>query len=131
MKKEIMIRAHEIARTLEGDYIARMSEALRMAWAEARAPKKVLFDVRHQPSGGKEWVARIVGRHPKWKFEREFVSPTARKWSGSGKTGTTTFELEEGAIYEVNEPWRGRCFVEVRNGGVYEIGAAEVLSRIA
>lgn len=32
----VMARAHEIARTLEGDYRARMSMALRQAWAETR-----------------------------------------------------------------------------------------------
>src|SRR5690606_12460905 len=35
-KREIMIRAHEIARTLIGDYAARMSYGLRKAWMEAR-----------------------------------------------------------------------------------------------
>lgn len=37
-KAQIMKRAHEIARTLEGAYIARMSIALRQAWAESRKP---------------------------------------------------------------------------------------------
>lgn len=36
MMKQIMKRAHEIAKELEGDYMARMSIALRMAWAEFR-----------------------------------------------------------------------------------------------
>jgi len=35
-KREIMRRAHEIARTLEGDYAARMSYGLRQAWMETR-----------------------------------------------------------------------------------------------
>lgn len=35
-KAQIMQRAHEIARTLEGDYSARMSIALRQAWTEAK-----------------------------------------------------------------------------------------------
>lgn len=37
-KAQIMKRAHEIARTLEGNYRARMSIALRQAWAESRKP---------------------------------------------------------------------------------------------
>ena len=36
MKKNIMKRAHEIARNLEGHYRARMSLALRQAWEEER-----------------------------------------------------------------------------------------------
>lgn len=35
-KREIMVRAHEIARTMEGHYTARMSAGLRQAWMEAR-----------------------------------------------------------------------------------------------
>ena len=35
-RREIMVRAHEIARTLVGDYAARMSYGLRQAWFEAR-----------------------------------------------------------------------------------------------
>lgn len=37
MKKQIMKRAWEIYRTLEGDKIAKLSMALRQAWAEAKA----------------------------------------------------------------------------------------------
>jgi hypothetical protein len=35
-KRQIMVRAHEIAWTLVGDYAARMSYGLRQAWFEAR-----------------------------------------------------------------------------------------------
>ena len=34
--KEIMTRAHEIARTLDGNYSARMSFSLKKAWEESR-----------------------------------------------------------------------------------------------
>lgn len=34
--RKIMVRAHEIARTLKGDYHARMSYGLRMAWMERK-----------------------------------------------------------------------------------------------
>ena len=36
MKRNLMKRAHEIARSLEGDYRARMSLALRQAWKEVK-----------------------------------------------------------------------------------------------
>lgn len=35
-KREIMVRAHELAGTMTGDYSARMALALRQAWVEAR-----------------------------------------------------------------------------------------------
>ena len=41
MKRNLMKRAHEIARNLEGDYRARMSLALRQAWRENKEGKEV------------------------------------------------------------------------------------------
>jgi len=43
--REIMVRAHELARGMEGDYSARLALALRQAWFEARLIA----------SGGKLW----------------------------------------------------------------------------
>lgn len=135
MKKEIlrkvMNQAVELARKMEGDWIARMALALRIAWKEAKQPKSVVLGVNHQPSGGKEWVARITGLHPKYNFNREFLNPIERKWSSSGKTGTTYFRLKEGEIYEINEPWKGRYFVKVENGEVVIITADDVLNIVA
>lgn len=33
---QIMTRAHEIARTLEGNYTARLSEGMKQAWSESK-----------------------------------------------------------------------------------------------
>jgi len=43
-KAQIMKRAHEIARTLEGDYRAKMSIALCQAWTEAKITTKTTFN---------------------------------------------------------------------------------------
>ena len=45
-RRDIMVRAHEIARTLAGDYMARMALALRQAWLEARLIQ----------AGGRRWT---------------------------------------------------------------------------
>src|SRR5690606_8442567 len=129
MKRNVMKKAHQIAKTLEGDYRARMSLALRQAWKEAKNMNKII-KVNHQPSGGKEWVAEITGRDPKYTFKREFLNAVARNWSYSGKTGTTSFELEPGKVYEINEPWKGRRFVEIQNGELKTLNTEEVLSKI-
>lgn len=42
--KEIMTRAHEIARTLEGNYSARLSYSLKKAWAETKENKTAEFE---------------------------------------------------------------------------------------
>lgn len=130
MRRNVMMRAHQIAKNLEGDYRARMSLALRQAWKEVTVQNMVL-KVNHQPSGGKEWVAEITGRDPKYTFKREFLNAVSRDWSYSGKTGTTSYELEPGKIYEVNEPWKGRRFVEIQNGELKTLNTEEVLSKIA
>ena len=133
--KNIMKRAWEIAREGQAKFGGKvseyLSEALKMAWKEAKQPKEIVLKVRHQPSGGKEWVAEIVGRHPKFNFERKFLSPVARNWSSSGKTGTTSFLLEEGKVYEVNEPWKGRYFITIQNGEIVDIDVDYVAEKIA
>ena len=135
MKKEIMKRAWEIAKEGQMKFGGRafeyIAEALKMAWKEAKQPKEIVLKIRHQPSGGKEWIAEITGRHPRFNFERRFLNPVARNWSSSGKTGTTSFLLEEGKIYEVNEPWKGRYFITIQNGEVVDIDVDYVATKIA
>lgn len=41
-RTEIMTKAHRIARTLEGDYTARLSEGLKMAWEESKTVEFML-----------------------------------------------------------------------------------------
>lgn len=39
-RREIMVRAHELARGMQGDYMVRMSFALRQAWYEAKLAQR-------------------------------------------------------------------------------------------
>jgi hypothetical protein len=87
--------------------------------------------IRHQPSGGKEWIAEITGRDPKYTYKRDFLRPVGRDWSSSGRTGSTAFQLEEDKIYEIQEPYNGRKFVAVQNGQIITISPEEVLARIS
>ena len=52
MKRNLMTRAHELARALEGDYRARMSMALRQAWKEEKGAmtvdKKAKFENKEE-----------------------------------------------------------------------------------
>ena len=126
-KREVMIRAHEIARTLEGDYIARMSEALRMAWAEARRPKFVKFVVGI--SKGTAYVARITGLHPRYKFAREFVRPMEKNRSWSGKNGTNIYYITEDGIYEKAYGSEREYFL-IQNGVARQIDLGTVLALV-
>jgi len=82
--------------------------------------------IRHQPSGGREWVAELTGRHPKYKYERVFLKPVERDWSSSGKTGMTVYKLEAGKTYEINEPYEGRSYAQVVGDQVRYISIEEV-----
>ena len=44
MKRNVMMRAHQIAKGLEGDYRARMSLALRQAWKEEKEGKGLTIE---------------------------------------------------------------------------------------
>lgn len=86
------------------------------------------ISINHQPSGGREWVAEITGRDQQYGVERSFLRPISRSWSSSGKTGTTTFELLPGRLYQVKPSWKDRYYVVVnadgtaRTPGVDEVG---------
>lgn len=44
-KRDLMKRAHEIARSLEGNYSARLSAGLKQAWSENKNPLNVVKSV--------------------------------------------------------------------------------------
>jgi len=80
----------------------------------------------HQPSGGKTWMAKITGKHPKFNFNREFVKPTEKRHSSTGKTGVDIFTLENDGYYELEEAWKGRQYFRFENGEIKEISKEEV-----
>ena len=116
MKKAIMVRAHQIARTLEGDYAVRMSMALTQAWAEARAPKYAEVVI-----GGnkrrKSWIARIVGTHEVYGLDRQFINNF--EWYGAEQVYT----LDAG-VYEVSDKGK-RYFIEIDKGEEVRIDAED------
>jgi hypothetical protein len=65
------------------------------------------------------WVARIVGPHPRFGFDRQFVAPK-RDHTNSNNNGSRGimchYELFNDGVYEINEPlsWKrvDRYFIE-------------------
>jgi len=86
--------------------------------------------LRHQPSGGKTWVAEILGPHPKYGFERSFLSPIHRERSSSGRTGSNIYLLAEGKIYQVQEPFEDRVTIRVQDGDVVEVNPVDLLKEL-
>ena len=130
--RKIFTEAHKLTREIKAQYPEvdyRAQFAITLSYLLNKEEEEVILKLNHQPSGGKEWVAEITGRHPKWKFNRQFLKPVERDWSSSGKTGTTTFVLEPAKIYEINEPWGDRYFARVQGEELITISAEEVLEK--
>jgi hypothetical protein len=88
---------------------------------------------------GKDYVARIVGTHPKYGLEREFLA-AAREASRSGRTWTRRAIVTEPGLYEASStgrrgPKREYYLIEDHGGhltvrGVSESYAYEVAGRM-
>src|SRR5690606_40377378 len=74
--KQIMKRAHELARKMEGDYAARLALALRQAWREARQPKELPSEVTFKFDTGKqvETIRLKLNRWTKYGKDRIYVN---------------------------------------------------------
>ena len=76
-RKAIMVRAWEIFHTLQGDRDAKLSHALKMAWAEAKAPKSLKEEIISK-------VEYIVSKASD-RYNYEIV---VRDWTNYGKSRT-------------------------------------------
>jgi hypothetical protein len=92
--QEIMVRAHEIARTCEGDYAAGLSYGLRQAWAEYR-------------------LIQLGSRWQKAGFDRIYFNNLA-EWYG----------LECGYYNTGNISWATLDGEKISNNSARKIGAA-------
>ena len=80
MMKNIMKRAHELARKMEGDYTARLALALRQAWREARQPKKLADEVTFVYEGrARETIKLQLNRWTKYGKDRVYVNEGRKK----------------------------------------------------
>jgi len=94
-----------------------------------KTERGVIIQLAHYTSNGKDWVAEIEDTDWQYGFKRTFLNPE-KDWSASGKTGWSYYELWNGRVYEVNEPYKGRWFFQVINGECLEISREDVLEYI-
>lgn len=95
------------------------------------------FKLNRWPNHSKEWVAKIVKRDPRFKWDRVFCPVVRRDWSHSGKHGTTTVLIDSPGLYEVSSPNTGeygrdaRAWMEIHSDGRIEwIEQSEWLERL-
>lgn len=110
----VMKRAWEIAKEGQKKFGGKVKEyfaiSLKMAWSEAKAVKVTTTFGYY-----KSYVAKINGKHPKYKLDRKFLKADERERSYSGKTGYDVFYITENGIYEKVSNGNREYFV-VRNG---------------
>lgn len=94
-----------------------------------KSDRSIVVQLAHYTSNGRDWVAEITDTDDKYGFKREFLN-AEKDWSSSGKTGWSYYELRNGNVYEVNEPYKGRWFFQVTNGECVEISKEDVLEYI-
>lgn len=70
-----MVKAHKIAKSMEGDYQARLSLALRQAWKEERSDKMTYQDYKAYNEFGKEEI-RAFGKN-KANYDGKIIEGTA------------------------------------------------------
>jgi hypothetical protein len=85
-----------------------------MKFTITKKDNKVVLKLNHY-SSNKEWVAKITGKDSQYRFTREFLRSSEGDWSGSGKTGVSYYELEDG-IYQFKSPYDNIYFIQVQNG---------------
>jgi len=85
--------------------------------------------VRGGGLGHGAWIARIVGPHPKFHFEREFCYKDRSGLSRSGRSGAVEFTMEGPGLYE----YRDFCASSTRTESGFLVlgpdGAIEKISR--
>lgn len=94
--------------------------------------------VRGGGYGSDAWVAKIVGLHPKYGLDREFVRADRSGLSGSGRSGSISWDIDEPGIYEIRNfcvgstanNWEYSSFFEIgEDQSVCELSKAAVLGR--
>lgn len=122
--EKVMIRAWEIAKEGAAKFGGKVKEyfaaALKMAWAETR---KVVLTTSAGSRKHKSWVAKIVGKHPKFKLDRSFVE------SFDYNMSERYFELTDG-FYDVCDAGT-RYFVRVTGGQIERVEEYEVMEAVA
>lgn len=131
MRAKAMKKAWEIFREAGIRTIEAWSFALKRAWEIVKnTSKAVVLKMEARSNSDKMWVAEIVGTHPRFKFERNFLTPDRQHVSRSGNAQWKVFTLVEGKVYQVNEPDYLPYFAVVKNGKLINISEDAVKVRL-
>lgn len=68
------------------------------------------------------WVAKIDGFDSKYVFQRNLLQPK----KGRKSDGYVYYDLEDGGIYEISEPYEGVYYITVSDKQILELEKEEV-----
>ena len=99
--KELMIRAHQIARELQGKYSSRMSIALKQAWSEFKMKKETLTEqfekflgfTFNQKNDRLEMTTSITVKYADYKRNYYFDEVKKGNYDAAAKTIELTITL--------------------------------------
>jgi hypothetical protein len=130
--------AHEMARKIRragDDYRATFGLCLKALYQAAKRSLMKIITLTTHSHGGRAWVAKINGRHPKFTFDREFVRKSDVTSARSNVYRNLEFVLEakEGEFYEFRDfggSSRGgeSGFWKVIGGELVEVSRADVIA---
>lgn len=129
MKKQVMMKAWDIAKKAAANYGGKAIEfiggALKIAWAIVKKEnaQPVYIEVSEGSRNHKSYIAEIVGEHPRWGFDRQFVSKNHENLR------IKYAHLQEGKVYEIQDAG-DREYAIVRNGEIVNIEKEEVLKNV-
>ncbi|HCT30303.1 MAG TPA: hypothetical protein DIW31_06135 [Bacteroidales bacterium] len=106
-RKEIMKRAHEIAKKMVGDWYARLALALRQAWMEAKTVVEKIIDTAKSLVIGKDYYGIFTGNNIDTKGDKEMIYNGGISWTA--KTGGKEMTMDsqkttDAALEYINRP---------------------------
>ncbi|GGE47472.1 hypothetical protein GCM10011391_27860 [Pullulanibacillus camelliae] len=132
--KEIMELAWKMARHGQQNFGGKVKDylkmALKLAWRAVKEgyikvsksikSAKTVLTIKMGSRNHKSWVAKIVGRHATYKFDREFVDDFSEDYPNR------IYTLTDG-LYDVCDGGQRR-YIKIQNGSIKNVTEVEVLS---
>jgi len=109
-RSQIMKRAHQIAKTLIGDWYARLALALRQAWMEAKRMAEQVKETVRQLVIGKDYYGIFAGNNIDTKGDKEMIYNGGISWTAKAGGKEMTMDSQkttDAALEYINRAGHG------------------------
>ena len=107
MKSQIMKRAHQIAKTLVGDWYARLALALRQAWREVKEMTEQVKETVKQLVIGNDYYGIFAGQNTDSKGSKKMIYNGGISWTAKDGNREMTMDSQkttDAALEYINRP---------------------------